>query len=540
VRNDDVIPLSRFRAALARARRGRRADALIAEPDAARLVPQLPVQELYYAIQEVGLADATELLALASPEQVQGLVDLDVWERDQLDVARLQPWLDALVDAGPLKLAAAVEALDGEVIALALQRQAHVYDLQLDQVPEEPEGHFYPTPDRFFMLDVIVDAERGKAVERMIDWLYRADLELARRVIMSARWELPSDLEEHAYRWRSGRMADLGFVDFYEALAIYRYLDPATVTVGEKSAGHEAAAPAAASTLPVQLAGALDETSFFARALAVLADPEPLQAPLLTLVNQALAADRVEPGDVDAARDVLGRVVGYLGMGLETLGRGDPARAAEALETVALVRVFRVGFSLTLQLRRLADTLVRNELVQVTTVPTLLLEPPLDAAMEALRRARPLYPRELDDPAGTGPRPFRALDDVRRAAAALEEAALAGAFVFDGLGLPRAALATAVTDGTVEPSALRLGTLVRTAALHVLAGRAPSLEPLEARALPPIGPDARARIDAGFAARLAERGRAAPAALPRWLDHWLADLPAAPARPGGAFLRLVR
>src|SRR6185437_2737081 len=97
--NDDVIPLSRFRAALARARRGRRAEAILAEPEAARLVPLLPVQELYYAIEEVGLADAGELVALASPEQVQGLIDLDAWERDHLDEAKMRGFIDALVEA---------------------------------------------------------------------------------------------------------------------------------------------------------------------------------------------------------------------------------------------------------------------------------------------------------------------------------------------------------------------------------------------------------------------------------------------------------
>src|SRR2546421_6240360 len=86
---DDIIQLSRWRAALARARRGRKADAIISEPDAARLVPTLPVQELYYAIKEVGLADAAELVALATAEQVQGFVDLDVWERDHLDERRV-------------------------------------------------------------------------------------------------------------------------------------------------------------------------------------------------------------------------------------------------------------------------------------------------------------------------------------------------------------------------------------------------------------------------------------------------------------------
>src|SRR5437868_15074919 len=96
--DNGVIELSRFRAALARARRTHRADAILAEPDAEALVPKLPVQELYYAIQEVGLADSQDLVALASPEQIRGFLDLDVWQRDQLDEARMRQWIDTLVD----------------------------------------------------------------------------------------------------------------------------------------------------------------------------------------------------------------------------------------------------------------------------------------------------------------------------------------------------------------------------------------------------------------------------------------------------------
>ena len=76
--------------------------------------PLLPVQELYYAIEEVGLADAGELVVLASPEQLQGFIDLDVWERDHFDEATMRGWLDALVEVGPTKLAQAIEAIDPE------------------------------------------------------------------------------------------------------------------------------------------------------------------------------------------------------------------------------------------------------------------------------------------------------------------------------------------------------------------------------------------------------------------------------------------
>src|SRR5215510_13607898 len=121
---DNIIELSKWRAALARARRGRKADAILSEPDAAQLVPSLPIQELYYAIKEVGLADAAELVALATPAQVQGFVDLDVWDRDRLDVEKVNAWIDTLGEAGYEKLGEVLERLDPEELALWLKRQA--------------------------------------------------------------------------------------------------------------------------------------------------------------------------------------------------------------------------------------------------------------------------------------------------------------------------------------------------------------------------------------------------------------------------------
>lgn len=416
--SDEIIQLSRWRAALARARRGRKADAILSEPDAARLVPQLPVQELYYAIKEVGLADAEELVALATPEQVQGFVDLDVWERDHLEERRLDAWIEALGNAGFEKLGRTLEGLDPEVAALWLQRRARVYDLTLEPPPEEPEGHYYPTPDRFFLLDILPGGEEGKLLERTLDWLYRYDLAFARQLVMSAKWELASDLEEHAYRWRRGRMADLGYVDFYEALSIYQYLDPASVKLDEHS--FVAPPPETPTELPAVLAGSLDESGFFGKALGTLAteaDVERLQAALVLLVNKVMAADLVDPGDIEAGRAALGRAVGYLGLGLEYLSRGDVARAGHALLSIALERIFRVGVSLTLQLRTLAETLVKSGVNPVE------LDEPWDEVMRLLRQRRPEFPRALDEPPAAEGRPFSTLADVSRVAAAIDQIA---------------------------------------------------------------------------------------------------------------------
>ena len=92
------------------------------------------------------------------------------------------------------------------------------------------------------MLDVLgLPGEDGapqsegeaEVIIRLVDSLYRSDKDLARRLLVAATSELDSELEETAYRWQRGRMADLGFADYYEALEVYRELDLAGVRIGE-------------------------------------------------------------------------------------------------------------------------------------------------------------------------------------------------------------------------------------------------------------------------------------------------------------------
>src|SRR5687767_16015174 len=89
-------PLARFRAHLAGPRGVRRIDALLSADDAAGAVAALAPNEIFELVHEVGFEDAQDLIALATPAQIQGCFDLDAWNKDQLDVAPLKPWLTAL------------------------------------------------------------------------------------------------------------------------------------------------------------------------------------------------------------------------------------------------------------------------------------------------------------------------------------------------------------------------------------------------------------------------------------------------------------
>src|SRR4029079_18427532 len=114
--------------------------------------------------------------------------------------------------------------------------------------------------------------DRAAVIIRLVDSLYRAHKDLARRLLVAASGELDSELQEAAYRWQRGRMADLGFADYYEALEVYRELDLGGVRIGEGTASLRAAADAesdgTALRVPTALAQRLTDLggSPFARA----------------------------------------------------------------------------------------------------------------------------------------------------------------------------------------------------------------------------------------------------------------------------------
>ncbi len=468
---DTVVPLSRFRAALARPRGVRRIEALLSAQNPAEAVGGLSVLELHELVSEVGLADSYELLALATGEQVRGCLDIEIWERDELDVSRAVPWLRAALAAGYERFGEIWATLDTELAALLITRLARVYDTTLEEAPpEDSQAPVYKTPDTFFCVELTTeDEDDAQLALELLESLYRADPELARHTLLCARSEPTTELAEMSYRWRAGRMADLGYVDYYEALAVFRPLPVEHVQIGEGTAepadpaleGDEARAPRA---LPALLLDVAVGREFLARTLDRITDAAEasrIEAALVLLVNKVLSASRVRPGDPEARAAGTQHATSTLALGLELVSGSDPDLATEALRTISLTRLHRVGHTATLPLARLARALA----------PRAQAAGDADAALlGALLGARPWYPVCLDEPGAHGIRPFESRADVRRAAEAVTRLALRVAAA-DALG---ASLLEA-GEGGDHPE---LDDHIRTALARVVAGGALSAAPL--------------------------------------------------------------
>lgn len=497
----DVVSLSQFRARHAQDLRQRRLDALLDSASPELAIRSLRGDELYDLLRAGDLNEHADLLAHARPEQVQVVLDLALWEGDRLSARRLEDWIYLIAGMPSDTVGRWIAGLDIELVGLMIRKGARVYDLEIEPPPEEPAGLAWPTPDNLFVLDVrgyegpAPDDDRyapevepeapgqsAEAIVQLMDRLYRADMTLARRILVGVKAELDSDLEETAYRWRQGRLQDLGFEDPLSAREIFRELDPASVHIGELRPGTRVRATGTdgdqlTGGLPPALAAELDSVSPFASAVTRVTDQAErteLNAALAALANRYLAAERVDPADDAAVAAHLGHLRATLDLGVEYVARQGGAfeedRAVDAVRTVALGRLFRVGVSLTAKLRAVARALLRRgPFAPLAAEGVHLTEEPEATALASVNRFVPVFPRLLDSPPANGDRAISSLADVARLTAAIERAGAAQAMLV-GLGVRPAHLSAQALTG-VEPgdrAALDAGVLARTALVRLL------------------------------------------------------------------------
>ena len=368
-----------------------RLEALVHGPEARALVRAMPSEQLYATVAEVGLADAAEAVQLASPAQFQALVDLGGWKKDALDPQATLEWLRAARGDDAEEALRKVHVLDLEVLEAMLRALTRVHDLEATPDPEVSHVTL-DSADGHYRIELLVEGPEQAALRALLIDLMAEDPLGFSRLMEAVRWEVPSELEETALRFRWARLSDLGFPDPESAAGLY-----SQVPIPEQKG------------VPAALAVRGSRANLITSALAGL-DAEELQAAeeeLRGVYNAALVADGADPGDLQAFQASAERARDTLGLGLELLTGGDPARATEVLRETPLRRIFQIGFSLGLRLKHRADRLAARPLARVDG--QWLLWPAEEAALSALRRARPLRALPVE---GAEPVPFRSLAEL--------------------------------------------------------------------------------------------------------------------------------
>jgi hypothetical protein len=477
--------------------------AILERPDVMRVVRSLPVQDAFVTLKEVGPTDALEMIELLHPRQVQGVLDLDAWRRDRLDPGTTGEWLELLFSANPARAVKQIMGLDLELLSLLFKLHTRVYDLKEDgDPPEEPALHSI-TPDQRYL--VVYDAGDGRLahyLKQAVERMFGVDMPFILHLLESVRWETPSSLEEEAFRWRNGRMADLGFLPPGEAQEIFAFLDPDSLAEYSDELGpppeeeeddSEPGPDLSTSVLLPQELFEAEGSSVLGQALSGASDEvrRRVSHELVGVGNRLHMAMGGDVGDTEALRATVRLASDTVGIALAYLSQGDPSRISEPLGRLACLTLFRCGYSLPARVARELRARVRAEGSGLDGDGLLRLDAPLREVAAGLLRPQPLFFAGLADPAREDYVSFSSLQQIAQVSHAVTEATFRGELGARALGVDDASMrALGVDDARTGPSS---GALVGAWLARVLLAEPTSCAPLDDEALRAL----RARMDEG-------------------------------------------
>lgn len=109
-------------------------DRILNTPRLEHVIPRLQPNLLHRVIQSCGLEDCGELVALATPEQLAHIFDLDLWRAaragmdEQFDADRFGVWIEVLLESGAAVAAQKLAGMDVELVVTGLAQHILAYD----------------------------------------------------------------------------------------------------------------------------------------------------------------------------------------------------------------------------------------------------------------------------------------------------------------------------------------------------------------------------------------------------------------------------
>ena len=375
-------------------------DLLINARHPEQLVPQLHPQELYLTINTLGAEYSTELIALASTEQLTTLLDLDCWEGDSLSPALSLFWLELLLSTGEDKVCQLVREIEPEILALFLKkhliitRGLEAFDDEEADNAKRLEGIYdidYASENAAKIIGAILNIWQGREQE---SYLF---------IMEMIRGENLTVLEEETYQTRSNRLLDLGIIPAIEAKGIYSYIDPETFTPGGKSNFH-----LEADNLknPAALLACAKPHNLLAQLLSDGIKPD-IASELLFLANRKMSADNIDISDISDVTETLQGTYDTLNLALEFLAGMDQHKAKEIFNNTYLLHLFQLGSSLIKKRQIKGEKIVTSQIYPFLDYPELLF-------IDSLVQNPPALYQEADLDGSSELQPLTSIDNLNQ------------------------------------------------------------------------------------------------------------------------------
>ncbi len=386
------------------------------------LVQALSCEDFYWLVKKIGEDDCLPLVGIASEEQWQFVLDLELWVEDRLDQSKTFEWISRLQQADLMRVARWVLG-EGQALGyIYLFRHLEVVArTEEDGLPDLPEG--FVTMDGVLYFRA-VDRSQSSEFEVLLRAMSAEDHLRYQAMLTGLSGLLPAEAEDEMYRMRGVRLAEHGFLPREEALSIYSPL-PVSAAVRGAREGHltvnlepELLRRGALSPMMLSPAG----EGIFSQVAFSIDDPvllDRINLEFSGLCNLIMSADRVIPRDLNDLEMICRKAAGYVNTALEHLCGKDLSRAIAQTRDTALLTFFRIGIGLALDIGRRAVRWSSTSWWSACGLEHGFWGDVGGKFLQGLLQARPLYYSGMEE--NEEFRDFRSIGEVRRSALELEK-----------------------------------------------------------------------------------------------------------------------
>ncbi len=367
----------------------------------ATLVQSFPEQDLHFLMHHVGGEDFLPVLALASSQQWEYILDVEVWDNDRLDMVQMTSALALLYKADPERLIRWAVKEKIEFVEYYLFRNMEIRIREHDEDPSD-FGDDFSTIDSVFYFrfpqigenaeDITKEggfsfstSRNGEAKEsyipdnetsetlvyedtetllpettetlitNMLNTLADMDMSVLHGLLLETGSVIPAETEEEEFRLRNVRLAEKGFLPPHEAVAVYQ---PLRIDDLRKRPAIFLRKPFIDSDMPtppryplllldkqreLKKNSTMRGKSLFASALEHLNKNEDialnLQSELAFLVNSVASADKKPVRSREDVEKTVEKTSCYLSLGMEVIYDNSDTSYKKALNSYLTVEI---------------------------------------------------------------------------------------------------------------------------------------------------------------------------------------------------------
>ncbi|MBW1615014.1 MAG: hypothetical protein JRJ49_00480 [Deltaproteobacteria bacterium] len=383
-------------------------DAIINDNEAAPLIHSFCEDDLHLLIHEIGIQDALPIIAMASSKQLTYILDIESWNKDRFDFNAALNWLKVFKTAAPKRLVNWFFKEEPEekkdLLNFILNRFISIGIRDKNMDPSDFDDDFFTFDDTFYIkiksLYEQKDEQAEKFIKNFLQDIANYDYYLLQNLLFTSSAVISSEIEEELFRIKNIRLAEKGFVPYYEAVGIYQPLTYEIFKKKEKKIFFKQT-ETKLTDLPKIFFKHTKQKDLFATAVNLIKNPDIISGiyyEFASLCNQIISADKKIIKNKKELNQFIEKARGYLNISLEaSYKKENPTRktkdefCADIIQKYMLADIFRFGYQPVLSLKRKAEKFVKESFFKKNKFSLSFLDEKLAGVCGGLLLDKPLF-----------------------------------------------------------------------------------------------------------------------------------------------------